>query len=174
MVNASRPCTESRKTMSSGQDRNQMAIASIGVTHELGFRKYHRTTQGVRTLLLIPGRRMQLNRNPGASFRKDLRGTTRKRTLVVQRPNLRRGMGIPFSCGTGVSARHLHRRAFSPAVSVGRASCPSLTGETPVPLRRGPREEDWFPASAGKTHQVVRPYLRHRALRVSPVPCVAT
>ena len=26
---------------------------------------------------------------------------------------------------------------------------------------RGPGEEDWFPASAGKTAQIVRPYLRH-------------
>ena len=34
-----------------GQDRSQMAIAGTGVTYDLGFRKYHRTTREIETSL---------------------------------------------------------------------------------------------------------------------------
>ncbi len=51
------------------------------------------------------------------------------------------------------------------------ASKLSLDRGAGVPARRlpgagrGPGKEDWFPAYAGKTAQVVRPYLRHGALK---------
>ncbi|MFH1114429.1 MAG: hypothetical protein V1792_10955 [Pseudomonadota bacterium] len=54
-----------------------MAIADTAVTHDLEIRKYHGTTQGIRTLLLVPRRRVQAGRNAGTNFRRDLHGTTR-------------------------------------------------------------------------------------------------
>jgi hypothetical protein len=70
----------------------RMAIASTGVTHDLEFRKYHRTTQGIRTLLLVLSCRVQPNRNSGANFRRNLRGTTRER-------------GCPGTTGAGIAPK---------------------------------------------------------------------
>ncbi len=49
----------------------------------------------------------------------------------------------------------------------------SLKRGAGVPARRlpgagrGPERKDWFPAYAGKTAQLVRPYSRHKALNVA-------
>ncbi len=55
-----------------------MAIAGTGSRAGSGFASIIVLRWGIRTLLLVPKRRMQPNRNPGTDFRRNLRGTTRK------------------------------------------------------------------------------------------------
>ena len=50
-----------------------MAIAGTDLTHELGVRKFLRTTQRGPTLFFVPRRREQTNRSAGADLRKILR-----------------------------------------------------------------------------------------------------
>ena len=61
-----------------------MAIVGTGVTYDLGLRKYHRTTQEIRTLLLVSRDRPLPNRNSEAGFRRNLRGTTRVSGILVK------------------------------------------------------------------------------------------
>ncbi len=61
-----------------GVPARRLPGAGRGITYDLGFRKYYRTTPGIRTLLPVPRRRAEPNQNPGANFRRNLRSTTGK------------------------------------------------------------------------------------------------